>query len=99
MKETKSPIEEYYLYRNGVGKKPIGDNLSPSEKLKVSNEHLHQLLVNMREEQYNHLLEQDELLTIIRNQSRPQFIREVGANVVGSFIYDGIRHLFRCFKI
>lgn len=31
--------------------------------------------------------EQDALLKIIQNQSRPQFGREVGANLVGSAIF------------
>lgn len=87
---SRSPIEDYYLCRRGIGGNPIDEN--------VSNAELQELLVRMRNEQQCHLIEQDELLTIIRNQSRPQFIREVGANVVGSFIYDGLRYFLRCFK-
>lgn len=86
----RSPIEDYYLCRRGIGSNPIDKN--------VSNAELQELLVRMRNEQQLHLMEQDELLTIIKNQSKPQFIREVGANVVGSFIYDGLRYFLRCFK-
>ena len=87
---SRSPIEDYYLCQRGIGSTPIDKN--------VSNAELQELLVRMRNEQQFHLMEQDELLTIIRSQSRPQFIREVGANVVGSFIYDGLRYFLRCFK-
>ena len=35
-----------------------------------------------------HLKQQDLLLQIIREQSKPQFGREVLANIVGDFSYD-----------
>lgn len=38
-----------------------------------------------------HLREQDLLLDLIRRQSKPQFGREVLANIVGSASYDVIR--------
>ena len=46
-----------------------------------------------RNEHTEHLREQDLLLNIIRNQSKPQFFREVGANIVGSAIWDSILFL------
>lgn len=43
----------------------------------------------------DHLREQDALLRIIQNQSKPQFGREVLANIVGSASYDIILRIFR----
>lgn len=43
----------------------------------------------------DHLNEQDALLRIIQNQSKPQFGREVLANIVGSASYDFILGVFR----
>lgn len=79
-----SPIQEYYQYKN---RKPTTD------KADISNNELHELLMRMRNEQYQHLREQDLLLNIIRNQSKPQFGREVLANIVGSAAWDGILYL------
>ena len=77
-----SPIQEYYqcIY----GRRLASDNEG------VTNNDIHELLVRMRNEQYQHLKEQDLLLGIIRNQSRPQFGIEVLANLVGSALWDGI---------
>ena len=77
-----SPIQEYYqcIY---------GRRLAPDNE-DVTNNDIHELLVRMRNEQYQHLKEQDLLLGIIRNQSRPQFGIEVLANLVGSALWDGI---------
>lgn len=77
-----SPIQEYYRCRYGTGLASDNDD--------VSNKELHELLIRMRNEQYHHLREQDLLLNIIRNQSKPQFWREVGANIIGGFITDGL---------
>ena len=80
-----SAIQEYYLCRQGLGlAKGNGD---------ISNEDLHELLVRIRNEHTEHLREQDLLLNIIRNQSKLQFFREVGANIVGSAIWDSILFL------
>lgn len=80
-----SPIQEYYQRKYGVGLAP--DNVD------ITNKEIRELLVRMRNEQYQHLREQDLLLDIIRNQSRPQFGREVLANIVGSAAWDGILYL------
>lgn len=77
-----SPIQEYY-------KCIYGRRLDPDNE-DVTNDEIHELLVRMRNEQYQHLREQDLLLGIIRNQSRPQFGIEVLANLVGSALWDGI---------
>ena len=76
-----SPIQDYYQRRYGLGLANDRD---------MSNNKLHELLVRMRNEQYEHLREQDLLLDIIRNQSKPQFGRSVLANVVGSAVWDGL---------
>lgn len=78
-----SPIQEYYLSKMGLGH-------SNRERREVSNEELQELLIRIRNEHRQHLREQDLLLNIIRNQSKPQFYREVGANIVGSAIWDGL---------
>lgn len=80
-----SPIQEYYRYKNGIP--------TSTDKADISNNELHELLMRMRNEQYQHLREQDLLLNIIRNQSKPQFGREVLANIVGSAAWDGILYL------
>lgn len=80
-----SPIQEYYRYRHGIP--------TSTDKADISNNELHELLMRMRDEQYQHLREQDLLLNIIRNQSKPQFGREVLANIVGSAAWDGILYL------
>ena len=85
MMDKRSPIQEYFLYMDGEGIVPNGNN--------VSNEELHELLIRMRNEQFHHLMEQDLLLNIIRNQIRPQFWREVGANILGGFITDGLIYI------
>lgn len=87
-----SPIQEYYRCRYGIS--PASDNGN------VSNKEIHEMLTRMRNEQYRHLREQDLLLNIIRNQSKPQFGREVLANIVGSAAWDGILYLgSKLFKI
>ena len=45
-------------------------------------------LVNDRYEE--HFRRQEMLLNAIYHQSKPQFWRDVGANIVGSAIWDGI---------
>lgn len=80
-----SPIQEYYRYKHGIP--------TSTDKADISNNELHELLMRMRNEQYQHLREQDLLLNIIRNQSKPQFGREVLANIVGSAAWDAILYL------
>lgn len=80
-----SPIQEYYQRKYGIGLAPYN--------VDITNKEIQELLVRMRNEQYQHLREQDLLLDIIRNQSRPQFGREVLANIVGSAAWDGILYL------
>lgn len=73
-----SAIEEYYKGASVV-----------KTQQDVSNKDLHELLVRMRNEQYAHLREQDLLLEVIRNQSRPQFGREFLANLSANAVWDG----------
>lgn len=74
-----SAIEEYCK----------GATISQSRKSDITNNDLHELLVRMRNEQYTHLREQDLLLEVIRNQSRPQFGREFLANLSANAVWDG----------
>lgn len=83
--DERSAIQEYYLTTNGLRRANGNGN--------VSNKDIHELLTLVRNEQFYHLSEQDKLLSIIRNQSKPQFYREVGANLVGSAIWDGLLYL------
>lgn len=80
-----SAIQNYYIIKQGLGLAKDGKD--------ISNEDLHELLVRIRDEHTEHLREQDLLFNIIRNQSKPQFLREVGANVVGSAIWDGLLYI------
>lgn len=77
-----SAITEYCLLRGGVTLKETTNN-------EISNKELHDLLLSMRSEQYSHLQEQDYLLQIIQNQSRPQFGREFLANLSANAVWDG----------
>ena len=74
-----SAIEEYCK----------GATISQSRKSDITNNDLHELLMRMRNEQYAHLREQDLLLEVIRNQSRPQFGREFLANLSANAVWDG----------
>lgn len=78
-------LREYYLYRNGY--KPKTAN-SDSEDIR-------EILTRMSREHTEHLREQDLLLEVIRHQSKPQFGREVLANVVGNVITDGAVFLIK----
>lgn len=80
-----SAIREYYQFSTTVK--------SDTCKSEITNSDLRELIVRLREEQYAHLREQDLLLDIIRNQSKPQFWREVGANIVGDAFYDVFIHI------
>lgn len=85
--KCRSALAEYCLLSRGIGTTPNDDK----SKNEVTNAELHELLVRMRNEHNEHLREQDLLLDVIRNQSKPQFWREVGANVVGSvFVESGL---------
>lgn len=92
--KCRSALEEYCLLRRGICTTPNDDK----SKKEVTNAELHELLVRMRNEQGEHLREQDLLLDIIRNQSKPQFWREVLSNTVGNFVYEGLVWGFKCLK-
>ena len=47
----------------------------------------------MRDERIRDARQNEYLLEIIRRQSKPQFFREVGANIVGSAVWDGLLYL------
>lgn len=83
--DERSAIQEYYLASQGL-RRANGNG-------RISNEDLHELLTSIRNEQYYHLNEQDKLLTIIRNQSKPQFGREFLANLTANAAWDGLLYL------
>lgn len=78
-------LREYYLYRNGYKPKSASS----------SSENIEEILTRMSREHTEHLREQDFLLEVIRQQSKPQFGREVLANVVGNAITDGAVFLIK----
>lgn len=78
-------LREYYLYRNGYKPKSASS----------SSENIEEILTRMSREHAEHLREQDLLLEVIRQQSKPQFGREVLANVVGNAITDGAVFLIK----
>ena len=78
-----SAIEEYYSHRGNSTK-------NNNNGCKISNEELHELLLRMRYEQDSHLQQQDYLLQIIQNQSKPQFGREFFANISANAVWDGV---------
>ena len=78
-------LREYYLYRNGYKPKSASS----------SSENIEEILTRMSREHTEHLREQDLLLEVIRQQSKPQFGREVLANVVGNAITDGAVFLIK----
>ena len=85
--KCRSALEEYCLLSRGISTTAIDEG----QKKEVTNAELRELLVRMRNEHSEHLREHDLLLDVIRNQSKPQFWREVGANVVGSvFVESGL---------
>lgn len=79
-----SAIQEYYLCRQG---------LRLADDKDISNDDLHKLLLEMRDERIRDARQNEYLLEIIRRQSKPQFFREVGANIVGSAVWDGLLYL------
>lgn len=78
-------LREYYLYRNGYKPKSASS----------SSENIEEILTRMSREHAEHLRKQDLLLEVIRQQSKPQFGREVLANVVGNAITDGAVFLIK----
>ena len=73
-----SAIQEYYLCRQGLG---LADDKD------ISNDDLHKLLLEMRDERIRDERQNRYLLEIIRRQSKPQFWREVGANLTADAFF------------
>ena len=79
--EMNKAIQEYYAIKS----------CNPSRNSSgVSNKELHELLLAMHQEHDRHLREQDLLLQIIQNQSKPNFPREFLANVSANAAWDGL---------
>lgn len=79
-----SAIQEYYLCRQG---------LRLADDKDMSNNDLHRLLLEMRDERIRDARQNEYLLEIIRRQSKPQFFREVLSNTVGNALWDGLLYL------
>ncbi|MGN1156673.1 MAG: hypothetical protein ACI4TK_10880 [Agathobacter sp.] len=84
-----SALEEYCLLSRGIGATPVNNESNKN----ITNEELHELLVRMRNEHSEHLREQDMLLDIIRNQSKPNFPREFLANLTANAAWDGALYI------
>lgn len=74
-----SAIQEYYLCRQG---------LRLADDKDISNDDLHKLLLEMRDERIRDARQNEYLLEIIRRQSKPQFFREVGANLTADALFE-----------
>lgn len=100
---SKSALEEYYLFRMGISPTPTKRRKSDCDKEETTNEELRELLVRMRNEHSEHLREQDLLLDIIKNQSKPNFRREFLANLSANAVWDGtlfiLGKLGKCIKL
>lgn len=75
-----SPIQEYYQRKYGLR---LADN-----DANISNDDLHKLLLEMRDERIRDVQQNRYLLEIIRRQSKPQFWREVGANLTADAFFE-----------
>ncbi|MGN0929852.1 MAG: hypothetical protein ACI4N3_04390 [Alphaproteobacteria bacterium] len=96
--KCRSALEEYCLLKRGISTTPINEE----QNKEVTNKELHELLVQMKNEHSEHLREQDLLLDIIKNQSKPNFPREFLANLSANALWDGALYIFgklgKCIK-
>ena len=76
-----SAISDYYNIKRGVVK---------SDDTPITNDDLQTLLREMRDERIRDERQNRYLLEIIRRQSKPQFWREVGANLTAATIFEAL---------
>lgn len=81
-----SAISEYYKIKRGI----VENNDTP-----VTNADIHKLLNEMRDERIRDAQQHRCLLEIIRRQSKPQFWREVGANLTADAFFEAFLRLGR----
>ena len=73
-----SAISDYYKIKRGI----VSNDDTP-----ITNADLHKLLNEMRDERIRDERQNRYLLEIIRRQSKPQFWREVGANLTADAFF------------
>ena len=76
-----SAIRDYSMAKNGV----VNDNGEP-----ITNENLLAFLKEMRDERIRDERQNRYLLEIIRRQSKPVFLRDVGANLTAATIFEAL---------
>lgn len=81
-----SAISEYYKIKRGI----VSNDDTP-----ITNADLRTLLNEMREERIRDERQNRYLLEIIRRQSKPQFWREVGANLTADAFFEVFLRLGR----
>lgn len=74
-----SAISDYYNIKRGI----VRNDDTP-----ITNEDLRALLQEMRDERIRDARQNEYLLEIIRRQSKPQFFREVGANLTADALFE-----------
>lgn len=79
-----SAISDYYKIKRGV----VSNDDTP-----ITNDDLHKLLNEMRDERIRDERQNRYLLEIIRRQSKPQFWREVGANLTADAFFEVVLRL------
>lgn len=81
-----SAISDYYKIKRGI----VSNDDTP-----ITNADLRTLLNEMREERIRDERQNRYLLEIIRRQSKPQFWREVGANLTADAFFEVFLRLGR----
>lgn len=79
-----SAISDYYIIKRGI----VRNDDTP-----ITNEDLRALLQEMRDERIRDERQNRYLLEIIRRQSKPQFWREVGANLTADAFFEVVLRL------
>lgn len=79
-----SAISDYYKIKRGV----VSNDDTP-----ITNDDLRKLLNEMRDERIRDERQNRYLLEIIRRQSKPQFWREVGANLTADAFFGAVLRL------
>lgn len=86
-----SAISDYYKIKRGI----VSNDDTP-----ITNDDLHKLLNEMRDERIRDERQNRYLLEIIRRQSKPQFWREVGANLTADAFFEvALRFGRKLFKL
>ena len=79
-----SAISDYYNIKKGIVR---------SDDTPITNEDLRALLQEMRDERIRDERQNRYLLEIIRRQSKPVFLRDVGANLTAATIFEALLYI------